>query len=288
MYSGGNHPSAEAKMKLYMKRLLPGVLLLLTASAFVSTRNDVYQRVPNKSFTRGEVLRFKMSYGIFTVGRGSAQIHSDYFEMNDRDCYKVDVYGKTVGVVDWVADVDDHWGAYIDTAALVPHQFYRRIREGRYKKDEWTNFDHEEGKIEVKVLDNKTGKLKEPQYYEAPRNVRDMIGGFLYLRTMDLSKTNPGDTIVIKGFFEDTFYALKVLYKGKDVVKTKAGKFNAIKIVPIMPKNKIFDGENSVTAWFSDDRNRIPLKINAEMFIGSAGVELTSYEGLRNEVNLVE
>lgn len=280
--------SVRSKMMHYMRRFLPGIILLIMASAFQTTRNDAYQRVPNHSFTRGEVLEFKMTYGIFTVGKGSTQIHSDYYEMNDRPCYKVDVRGRTVGVVNWVADVDDYWGAYIDTAALVPHQFIRRIREGRYKKDEWTNFDHVNQKIEVKVLDNKTGKLKEPQYFDAPRNVRDMIGGFLYLRTLDLSKTKPGDTLVIKGFFEDTFYSLDVIYKGKDVIKTKAGRFRAIKVVPVMPKNKVFDGENSVTAWFSDDRNRIPLKISAQMFIGSAGVELTSYSGLRNKVNLVE
>lgn len=271
-----------------MRRFLPGIILILTASAFASVlRNDIYQPVRNQSFTRGEVLHFKMTYGIFTVGRGSAQVHPNYFTMNDRNCYKVDVYGKTVGLVDWVADVDDHWGAYIDTAALVPHQFYRRIREGRYKKDEWTNFDHVNQKIEVKVLDNKTGKMKEPKYYDAPMHVRDMIGGFLLLRTMDLSQTSVGDTLLIKGFFEDTFYSLRVLYKGKDVIKTKAGKFRALKFVPVMPNNKIFDGENSVTAWFSDDRNRMPIKISAQMFIGSAGVELTSYSGLRNPVNLV-
>ena len=115
-----------------------------------------------------------------------------------------------------------------------------------------------------------------------------MIGGFLILRTMDLSATKVGDTLQIKGFFEDTFYNLKIIYKGKDVIKTKVGKFRALRMVPIMPDNKIFDGENSVTAWFSDDRNRMPIKISAQMFIGSAGVELTSYSGLRNPVNRVE
>jgi hypothetical protein len=49
----------------------------------------------------------------------------------------------------------------------------------------------------------------------------------------------------------------------------------------------VFDGENSVTAFFSDDKNRIPVKIDAEMFIGSAGVELTSYQGLKNPLNVV-
>jgi hypothetical protein len=115
-----------------------------------------------------------------------------------------------------------------------------------------------------------------------------MIGGFLYLRIMDLSKIKVGDTVAVKGFFEDEFYSLSIVYKGKDVVKTKAGKFKALKFVPIMPKNKIFDGENSVTAWFSDDDNRIPIKISAEMFIGSAGVELTGYKNLRNPVSRVD
>jgi len=271
-----------------MKRLVPGIVLIIVLSAFVSDRNDIYKQVRNDSFTRGEVLEFKMTYGIFTVGKGSASIHPNYFKLNNRDCFKVDVHGRTVGLVDWVADVNDHWGAYIDTVALVPHQFYRRIREGKYKKDEWTNFDHANQKIEVKTLDNKTGKLKEPVYYDAPAQVRDMIGGFLYLRTLDLSRTQKGDTIEIKGFFEDTFYSLKVLYYGKETIKTKAGKFRAIKLVPVMPKNSVFDGENSITAWFSDDKNRIPIKINAEMFIGSAGVELTGYKGLRNPVNIVK
>ncbi len=271
-----------------MRRPLFFLLLFLSLSAFVLQDNDVYLPVVNDSFTTGEVLEFKMNYGFISIGKGSARIHPNYFKMNDRNCYKVDVYGKTVGVVDWVADVDDHWGAYVDTAALVPHQFYRRIRESNYKKDEWTNFDHKNKKIEVKVLDNKTGKLKEPVYFDCPQPIRDMMTGFLYLRTLDLSRSKIGDTLKISGFFEDTFYTMKILYKGKDVIKTKAGKFRAIKLVPIMPDNKVFDGENSVTAWFSDDRNRIPVKISAEMFIGSAGVELTSYSGLKNPVNLVK
>jgi hypothetical protein len=50
-------------------------------------------------------------------------------------------------------------------------------------------------------------------------------------------------------------------------------------------KCPIFDGENSITAWFSDDKNRIPVKISAEMFIGSAGVELTDVSGLKNPLN---
>ena len=271
-----------------MKRLINGFLLLVALTAFTSERKEVYLAVPNESFTKGELLEYKMSYGIFTVGKGSTRIDKQYFKINNRDCFKVDVFGKTVGMVDWVADVDDQWGAYIDTAALVPHVAYRKIREGKYKKDEVINFDHVKGKIEAKVFNHKSGKFKEPKYYDAPIQVRDLISGFMYLRTQDLSNVKKGDTVVISGFFEDAFYKLKVVYKGKDIVRTKAGKIRALVFKPSMPANSLFKGKDSITVWFSDDKNRSQIKVSADMFIGSAGVELTSFKGLKNPINLVK
>jgi len=244
--------------------------------------------VKNNSFVKGEIVEYKMSYSIFTVGKGSTRIDKQYFKVNNRDCFKVDVFGRTVGMVDWVADVNDQWGAYVDTAALVPHISYRKIREGNYKKDEIINFDHVKGKIEAKVFNHKEGKFKEPQYFDAQPQVRDLISGFMYLRTQDLSKVKVGDTVIISGFFEDKTYRLKVVYKGKEVVKTKAGKIRCLMFKADMPENSLFKGKDSITAWFSDDKNRIPVKVSADMFIGSAGVELTSYKGLKNPINLVK
>lgn len=266
-----------------------GLLLSIVLASFGDgKREDIYTPVKNESFSRGETLEFKMTYGIFTVGRGLANIDPENYRVNGRHCYKVDVVGKTVGLVNWVKDVDDQWGAYIDTAALVPHKFYRKIREGSYRKDEVTYFDHEQKKISVKATDGKSGKFKEPKVYDAPAQVRDMIGGFLYLRTMDLSNLKVNDTITVTGFFEDEFYRLPIVYKGKKTIKTKIGRIRTLAFKPMMPNNKIFDGKNSVTAYFSDDKNRIPVKIEAEMFVGSAGVELTDYSGLRNPLNIVQ
>lgn len=261
------------------------ILFILTA--FSSERNDIYPPVRNLSFMKGETLQFKMTYSFFTVGKGTATVHPRYYKVNNRDCFKVDVSAKTVGMIDWVTDINDQWGAYIDTAALLPHMFYRKIREGRYRKDEQTYFDHKEKKIQVVTADKKTGKWKEPKVYDAPPQIRDMIGGFLYLRTMDFSKLAIKDTVVITGFFEDEFYKLRIIYQGKEVVKTKVGKIRTIVFKPVMPKNQLFDGEDSITAYFSDDKNRIPVKIDAQMFIGSAGVELTECTGLKNPLNLM-
>lgn len=267
-----------------------GFLLMMFVLCSASSQMEVaLKHRVNDSFQPGEVLNFKMSYGIFSIGKGTAAISNKYFDFNDRGCYKIDVFGETTGLLSLVTDVNDHFGSYIDTTSLLPEQFYRFIREGHYKKDEWTDFDHRNDKITVRVLDNKTGKMKDPKFYDLPsdKGVWDLIGGFLYFRTIDFGKVHKGDTITVRTFFEDEFYNLRVIYKGTDVVRIKPGKFRAIVLQPIMPPNKLFDGENSITVWFSDDKNRIPLKINAEMFIGSAGVELTDYSGLRNPVSKI-
>jgi uncharacterized protein DUF3108 len=257
-------------------------LLLLSG---IRAQEPTFPTLKNESFGRGEVINFKMTFGIFTVGKGSVTIDKAYQKFNNRDCFKVDVYGRTVGMVDWVANVDDHYGAFVDTAAIVPHQFFRFARQGKYKKDEWTNFDQVNHKIEVKTLDNKTGKLREPKYYNAPSQVRDMISGFLLLRNLDLSRVKENDTIFVKGFYEDEFYNLKIVYAGKQTIRVKAGRIRSLVFKPVMPKNKVFKESNSVTAWFSDDKNRIPVKIDADMIVGSAGVELVSYSGLKNPLN---
>lgn len=269
-----------------MRKLLSGFCIVLLLTAFTGEKNDIHPYIKNESFGKGEVLDFKMTYSFITVGKGSAKVQPQYYKVNDRDCFKVDVYAKTVGMIDWVTDINDQWGAYIDTTSLLPHMFYRKIREGRYRKDEQTYFDHPGKKIKVITADKKTGKWKEPMSYDAPSHVRDLIAGFLYLRVMDLSKIQEKDTVVVTGFFEDEFYKLSIIYKGKQTIKTKVGKIRVLAFRPLMPKNKLFDGEDSITAYFSDDKNRIPVKIDAKMFIGSAGVELTGYSGLKNPLNI--
>ena len=270
-----------------VKYIIIIISAFLIGSGFVLINDDAnYVHVPQESFRKGEVLEYKMNYSFITVGKGLMKIQPKLYRINYRDSYKVDVYGKTSGVIDWIAQVDDHWGAYVDTAALVPHIFYRKIKEGKYRKNEITRFDHVTNNIEVKTLNKKTGEFKEPMYYAAPENIRSMLSGYLYLRAFDFDTIPKGSTFSVDGFFEDTFYDLKVIYGGTEDVKTKVGKINCHKLIPVMPDNKIFDGENSVTAYISADKNKIPVRVDAKMFIGSAGVELISYEGLKHELQV--
>ena len=270
-----------------MKRISIIIILAVIFSAFTGDEG-LYRPVLHNSYKPGERLEFKLRMGIFTVGQAEMIVDDAIYRKNNRPCHKIDIYGRTASWISWISKVEDQWGAYVDKEAVIPHMTYRNIREGRYRKNEEIYFDHEKNEVEAKVINRKTGMWKPSKYYPVPKDVRDMISGLVYLRTVDFEKYKPGDRIRIDAFFEDAVYDFYLVYKKKEVIKTKIGKVNAIKLIPEMPENKVFDGENSVVVWISDDPNHIPLRFEAKMFLGSAGVDITDFSGLPHPISIVE
>ena len=278
-----------------MKKLIVLLLLCTVADLAFSQKNyeDLYSEIPeedfppieNMPFEAGEEIQYKIYYSFFTVGRGQIKVHKNPYKINNRAAYKVDVKAKTTGMVDWVAKIDDHWGGYIDTLSLVPHQAYRFIKEGNYRKNEIVSYDHNSQMLEVKTMGKNDDAYGNHMYFEFPPQIRDLVSGFAYLRSIDFKTLMPNDTVTIPAFFEDTFYNLEIVYLGDETIELPIGKVRAHVITPVMPETKIFDGENSIKGWFSADGNKIPLKINADLYVGSGGLEITSFRNIKYPIN---
>jgi hypothetical protein len=267
-------------------KLFIGITLVIGLSSFIQHHQEY---IPvNRNFQKGEFLEYKASYGFFNVGKGSWRIQNSSIEIHGRPNYQVDVHGRTSGFIGFVAPVKDHWKSYIDTATLVTHMAMRNLVEGKYKKIDITEFNYQDSLIRVKDMDFETRTFKHIEEYKMGDVTRGMISGFMYMRTMDFSKLVIGDTVAFKAFLDDTFYDFQVICYRREVIKTKAGYFKSVVFRPVMPENSIFEGEDAVLVWISDDDNKIPLKVEAEMFIGHAGIELTSFSGLRNKPALVD
>jgi len=254
-------------------------------SLYKETEGADFPDLGPKPFEYGEEIQYKIYFGFFTIGKGSFKVHENPHKLNGRASYKIDVRAKTTGVIDWLAKVDDKWGGYIDTASLNPHRAYRIIKEGKYRKTEIVNYDHKTQMLEVKSMGRKDKTFKDPEYYEFPQQIKDLISGFAFFRTIEFEKLQKRDIITIPAFFEDTFYDLKIRYLGKETIKTDVGYIRSIKVSPIMPENKVFEGEDAILAWFSDDKNKVPLKIDAELYIGSGGLEITSFRNVKYPMN---
>jgi hypothetical protein len=268
------------RVKHQLLLLLPLFGLVLSGFAV----NDTMRTVKNESFAPGEVLQYKVHYGIINAGEATINVAPTLHRINNRPCYLTTVSGKSTGSFDFFHRIRDTWSSYIDTSSMLPLRFLRHIEEGDYRRKETTDFDHSRNTVVV----NDSRDEKKNQVFKVPDNAQDMVSGFYYLRTLDMDNFKPGQTVKMQGFLGDEVFDMTVTYKGVTTVETKAGKIRAHRLIPRMPSNKLFKGENAISVYFSDDVNKIPVLFEAEMFVGSIKINLFKYSGLQGKLNLVK
>jgi hypothetical protein len=82
-------------------------------------------------------------------------------------------------------------------------------------------------------------------------------------------------------FLDNEVHNLYIKYEGRETIKTKYGKFRAIRFKPLLVKGTMFSGGEKMTVWVSDDQNHIPLRIESPIVVGSVKVDMMQYRNLR-------
>ena len=236
-----------------------------------------YRFVKNTSFKAGETFEYKVKLGFIPVGQATVDVSNQLFSVNNRVCYRVNIYGRTAGITD-LFKIRNTYRSYVDTAAILPQRFLMSVHENNYKKDLSLTFNHAQNTVL-----RETGN--EDKNYKVPDNIQDVVSGYYYLRTIDFSSMRVGEVINTPMFFDDEVYAMKVKYAGKAITDTRFGKIKVIKLNPILPSNKMFDGENAIRILVSDDKNRVPIKIEVDFPVGGATMELKHYNNVRYDFN---
>jgi hypothetical protein len=267
---------------------------ILSFVAFVSLSamlaKDNYRNIKNDVFQKGEHLEYTVQYGIIKAGMAEVDVSYKHFLLNNRVCYKIDVAGKTIGAGGAVVRVNDVWRTYMDTSAFLAHRSYRKLEEGNYRREELSDYNPATKTGKMKYTEFSEGETKDKhrkneKNFAIPDNVQDMVSGYYFLRTLNFDNMKMDEIVKVSGMLEDVSYDLNIRYKGKEVVKTKFGKMYAHKLVPIMPPNQMFSGEKSIRFWVSDDKNRVPVRVEADMWIGKVVVELSDYKNIKHKFN---
>ena len=86
---------------------------------------------------------------------------------------------------------------------------------------------------------------------------------------------------------DDGVYQFKLKYLGTDVVRTKYGKVECLKFRPYVQSGRVFKEQESLTLWVSNDLNKIPIRIKAELAVGSIKADLDGYNGLKNQFKII-
>lgn len=255
-----------------MKSRLLIILSLLFSLEAVS-QEPGFCGLSNSAYESGEKLTYKVFYNVsfMYVGAGEVTFTTSLDQLNDVPVYHVVGKGYTYRSYDWIFKVRDQYETFIDTASLLPLRFIRNVNEGDYHKYNIVTFDHPHHKA-----------VSRKGTYQVSDCVQDVLSAIYYARNINFSQYHPGDKIPFAMFLDDEVYHIYIRYLGKGTVSTKYGKFKAIEFSPLLIKGTIFQGGEKMTVWVSDDENRIPLRINSPITVGSIKVDLIGYQNLRN------
>ena len=234
------------------------------------------------AFQKGEWFKFKMSYSGW-LKAGNATLSVDEKKLNGKSVYHVVGKGWTTGPIKLFFKVEDRYESYFDRDSGVPYKFIRKIDEGGHTKDVEISFDQESGKAEVF---NKKHDTKES--FVIAKDVQDMVSAFYFLRNnYDTEKIEVGAMVELNMFFDEENYVFKLKYLGRETIKTKFGKIKTLMFRPYVMAGRVFKEEESLTLWVSADQNKIPLKVKADLAVGSLRADLDAFKGLKHSFELV-
>jgi len=260
-----------------MKKIYHLLTGFLAAAPFLAFSQNM--AMPVHAFQPREKISYTVYYNVIGiyVNAGSATFTTSSAKLQDADVFHVVGEGSTNPNYDWIFKVRDRYESYFNSKDLQPVKFIRQINEGKFKKTEEVNFNQQ-----TNTATTKTG------VYKVPENVQDVISVMYYARNINYDQYHNGDKIPFSMFLDDKVYNMYIHYMGKETIQTKYGKFNAIKLKPLLLKGSLFEGGEDMTIWVTDDPNHIPVRIESPIIVGSIKVDLMHYENLRYPVTMVQ
>lgn len=190
--------------------------------------------------------------------------------------FQLDAAGKTTGLVRalWRMDTTYHGLAEAETLRPIESKQTEVYRKKKLITElKFTNSG---------VLRTRTEGIAAGKTSTVPFNfpgLFDLHSALLYLRSQPLTDHSVYRIVVYPA---TSAYLATITVVGHEHISVHAGSYNAIKVdldlkrvgkkMELEPHRKF----RKATIWISDDENRIPLRIEAQIFVGTVFAELQS------------
>ena len=187
--------------------------------------------------------------------------------------------GRTTGFVRALWRFDVNHRAVIDATALRPLEM-KQIEATRAKKITTSLAFGNGGVTRTRVDSPAKGTPGRPKRFNFP-NLYDLVSGMMYLRSQPLADRSVYRLVVYPA---TSPYLATVTVLGREKISVRAGSYNAIKLdlqlnrvgnhLELEPHKKF----RRATVWVSDDSDRVILRIEAQIFVGTVFAELQSIQ----------
>nr|WP_319401231.1 DUF3108 domain-containing protein [uncultured Carboxylicivirga sp.] len=256
------------------------LIVLLLSSGLSAQCNDY-----NFSFQAGEVVNYHAYYnlGFIWINAGKVDFIVEGSTYNNKPAYHLKAHGATYKNYDFLFKVRDTFEVYTDTAYLEPFEYRRITNEGSYKGNFKYVFDDQKRIIHSEIQkEDKPQEIKSFPWKECSFDLLTMV---YKARNIDYSRYEVNEKIPISMVVDGAVHDIYIRYLGKERIKNRDGrKFDCLKFSPLLVEGMIFKSGEDMTVWVTDDANRIPIIVEANILIGSVKAVFVDAKGLRSPI----
>ncbi len=238
-----------------------------------------------RPFSAGETLHYKSIYiwGFIWIEAGEVDFSVAAESYMGNPCYVLKSSGQSLPSYDWIFKVRDSFVSVVDSASFKPYLFTKQTNEGGFKVWNSYNFNYKTNKLLVNSETSKRSRRADTLALKP--NVFDVLTGVYYARSLDYSNYTTGQRIYINLAIDNEIYTIYGRFLGREKLTLRDGReFNTLKFSVLLVEGTIFKGGEDLLVWISDDQNRIPVMVEANILVGKVKAVLVSAHGLRHRM----
>ena len=251
------------------------LLLLSFGSRSVAANwQSTLTKDPPGNFPELRPLHATYRFGWSGLTAATGEVH---FTRASEDRFQLDGTGRTIGFVRALWKLDVNYRAFAHAKTLRPVETLQ-TEDYRSKKIA-THLTFTNNGVSCARTEGQGGSAgTKTREFRFP-NLFDLHSAMLYLRSQPLSDRSTYRVVVYPA---TSAYLATVTTLGREKISVRAGTYSAIKLdlqlnrigkkLDLQPHRKF----RRATIWISDDADRILLRIEAQVFVGTVFAELQS------------
>jgi hypothetical protein len=240
----------------------------------------------NFAFQPGEEIEYLVYYnwGMIWVNAGLVRFNVHDRVYKDRPVYHFDSYGQTHRRYDWLFRVRDRFQSFVDKETFRPLWFEMDTHEGGFDARDVYRYMPEKNMV-IATTENSDRPRQTDTIQIEPCSF-DVITAVYAARNLDFSLYEINEPIPFSILIGNELHNLNPRYLGEETIKTREGEtFECIKFSVELVAGFIFKPDNEMFVWVTNDENRVPVLVEAQIRIGSVKAMLKSHSGLKNPMS---
>jgi hypothetical protein len=250
------------------------ILLASWTGSLAANWQATLSKEPAGKFPELRPLRASYRFGWSGVTAATGEIH---FTKPSNDRFQLEGTGRTIGLVRALWKLDVTYRAVANSQTLAPTET-QQSESYRSKKIVTHLTFTSSGLTRVRTEGEGAAAKTTTRDFTLP-GLFDLHSAALYLRSQPLKQ---GSVYRLAVYPATNAYLAYVTVTGREKISVRAGTYNAIKLdlrlkrigkhLELEPHKKF----RRATIWVSDDAERLILRIEAQVFVGTVFAELQS------------